>query len=43
MLSHFFALTRINTFTWFGGQGYCSYDFAILEAGPEITGAGESA
>lgn len=38
MLSHFFALTLINTSIWFGAHGYCSDDFAILEAGPEITG-----
>lgn len=38
MLSHFFAQTLINTSTWFGAQGYCGDDFAILEARHEITG-----
>ena len=37
MLAQFFAMTLINTFSWFGGQGYCAYDFAILESGEELT------
>ncbi|URK86498.1 hypothetical protein LP421_18750 [Rhizobium sp. RCAM05350] len=37
MLAQFFAITLINTFTWFGGQGYCAYDFAVLESGEELT------
>jgi hypothetical protein len=36
MLAQFFAITLINTFTWFGGQGYCAYDFAVLESGEEL-------
>ena len=37
MLAQFLAITLINTFTWFGGQGYCAYDFAALESGEELT------
>jgi hypothetical protein len=37
MLAQLFAITLINTFTWFGGQGYCAYDFAVLESGEELT------
>jgi hypothetical protein len=37
MLAQFLAITLINTFTWFGGQGYCAYDFAVLESGEELT------
>ena len=37
MLAQFLAITLINTFTWFGGQGYCAYDFAVLENGEELT------
>lgn len=37
MLAQFLAITLINTFTWFGGQGYCAYDFAVLESGEALT------
>lgn len=37
MLAQFLTITLINTFTWFGGQGYCAYDFAALESGEELT------
>jgi hypothetical protein len=37
MLAQFFAITLINTYAWFGGQGYCAFDFAILESGDELT------
>lgn len=37
MFANFLALTLINTFSWFGGQGYCAYDFAVLESGEELT------
>ncbi|WP_428427026.1 IrmA family protein [Pararhizobium sp.] len=37
MLAQFLAITLINTFTWFGGQGYCAYDFAAVESGEELT------
>ncbi|CAN7150492.1 hypothetical protein LJR235_000053 [Pararhizobium sp. LjRoot235] len=37
MLAQFLAITLINTFTWFGGQGYCAYDFAVLGNGEELT------
>lgn len=31
MLAQLFSLVLVNTYTWFGGQGYCAYDFAIIE------------
>ncbi|MDO9417633.1 hypothetical protein [Pararhizobium sp.] len=37
MLAQFLALTLISTYSWFGGQGYCTYDFAVHEAGDELT------
>ncbi len=37
MLAQFLAITLINTFTWLGGQGYCAYDFAVLESGEALT------
>ncbi len=37
MLAQFLALTLINTFSWFGNQGYCAFDFAALESGDELT------
>ena len=37
MFAQLLAITLINTFTWFGGQGYCAYDFAVLESGEELT------
>ncbi len=35
MLSQFFALVLVNTYSWFGGQGYCAFDFALTESGTE--------
>jgi hypothetical protein len=26
------TLVVVNTYTWFGGQGYCAYDFALHES-----------
>ncbi|CAN7151638.1 IrmA family protein [Rhizobium sp. LjRoot30] len=31
MLAQFFSLVLVNTYSWFGGQGYCAYDFAVIE------------
>lgn len=33
----FSAIILANTYFWFGGQGYCSYDFAILHDGTGYT------
>lgn len=33
MLAHFLSLVLVNTYSWFGGQGYCAYDFAIIGQG----------
>ncbi len=37
MLANVFAIVLTNTFFWFGGQGYCAYDFVIEESGDEFT------
>ena len=31
MFAQFFSLVLVNTYSWFGGQGYCAYDFAVIE------------
>lgn len=31
MFSQYLSIVLINTYSWFGGQGYCAYDFALLE------------
>jgi hypothetical protein len=31
MFAQFFSIVLVNTFSWLGGQGYCAYDFALVE------------
>lgn len=35
MLAQLLSLVLVNTYTWFGGQGYCTYDFALIEQSAE--------
>ncbi|MCO6184775.1 hypothetical protein [Rhizobium sp. L1K21] len=37
MLAAFFTIVIANTYMWFGGQGYCTFDFALHESGDEIS------
>ena len=37
MISQFLGLVLVNTYSWFGGQGYCAYDFALHERDSELT------
>lgn len=32
MFAQYLAIILVNTYSWFGGQGYCSYEFAIHES-----------
>jgi hypothetical protein len=31
MFAQYLTIVLVNTYSWFGGQGYCSYEFAIQE------------
>lgn len=37
MLAAFFSIIIANTYMWFGGQGYCTFDFALHESKSEIS------
>ena len=32
MFAQYLTIILVNTYSWFGGQGYCSYEFAIHES-----------
>lgn len=32
MFAQYLTIVLVNTYSWFGGQGYCSYEFAIHES-----------
>lgn len=32
MFAQYLTIILVNTYSWFGGQGYCAYDFAIHES-----------
>lgn len=35
MLAQLLSIVLVNTYSWFGGQGYCAFDFALLESETE--------
>lgn len=37
MLAQYLSIILVNTYSWFGGQGYCAYDFALHESEFEYT------
>jgi hypothetical protein len=37
MFAQYLSILLVNTYSWLGGQGYCSYDFAITETEREYS------